>query len=236
MKRAQSVMFAVLAAILAGCVSSGTKVDQAQVSKFVAGQTTYDQIVAALGQPNAVAVAADGRRAATYSYVHSQARPESFIPLVGAFVGGADATAQSVTFVFDQAGVLQSGASSQGQTSTSMFGSTSTRSGAPVVVPASTGGAASGHVLGINVAPVSEQLTATSGLSKPEGAFVAAVTPGSPAQQSGIQQGDIILQFGYVVIDTPNRLRDALAAVSAGSTTTVEVWRNRARVSLSVRM
>jgi len=82
------------------------KVDQAQVSRFVVGQTTYDQIVAALGQPNAVAVAADGRRAGTYSYVHEHARPETFIPVIGAFVGGADATAQSVTFVFDQSGVL----------------------------------------------------------------------------------------------------------------------------------
>jgi outer membrane protein assembly factor BamE (lipoprotein component of BamABCDE complex) len=226
-----------LTMFLAACVSSGTKVEQAQISAFVPGQTTYDQVVASLGAPNGAATTADGRRMAVYSYVHSQARPETFIPLIGPFIGGADATSSSVTFIFDQSGVLQSGASSQGQTSMGMeLATTSTQTATPIVMPASTGVPAGGRALGINVAPVSKQLATTIGLGEPEGAFVAAVAPGSAAEHGGIQQGDVILQIGYAVIDTLDRLRKTLAAVPYGSTAAVIVWRNRARVTLSVVM
>lgn len=88
--------------LLGGCVSVGTQVKQEQLSGFTKGSTTYEDVVSRLGPPNTVNSKSDGTRMAIYTYVHSQSRPESFIPLVGAFVGGADSKMNMATFTFDQ--------------------------------------------------------------------------------------------------------------------------------------
>jgi hypothetical protein len=103
-----NIVGVVLAAVmLAGCVSSGTKVDASQMASFEKGKTTYAQVVQALGPPVSVTNTSDGTRIAVYSYVHSQARAASFIPVVGLFAGGADAQSQAVTFTFGPDGTLK---------------------------------------------------------------------------------------------------------------------------------
>lgn len=86
--------------------SSGTLVQPQQVSDFATGRTTYEQVVARLGTPSTVKASSDGSRTASYTHASVRARPESFIPLVGGFVGGADSTAHTVNFAFDRKGVL----------------------------------------------------------------------------------------------------------------------------------
>lgn len=102
-------------AMLGGCFSTGTKVEAAKVDQFKPGVTTYVEVVAALGQPNNVSTLPDGQKIATYMHITASARAESFIPVVGPLVGGADTTTQSYTFMFDAAGVLKSTSNSQGQ-------------------------------------------------------------------------------------------------------------------------
>ena len=41
-----------------------------------------------------------------YTFAETKIRPETFIPYVGAFVGGADTKATSVAFRFDDRGIL----------------------------------------------------------------------------------------------------------------------------------
>jgi hypothetical protein len=96
-----------VAALLTGCAAGGTQVREDQVSGFKAGQTTLQQVVSALGPPQQNTVLADGTRAITYIYTKSSVRPETFIPYVGAFVGGADTASNSVTLRFDRNGLLQ---------------------------------------------------------------------------------------------------------------------------------
>ncbi len=93
---------------LAGCVSSGRPVDQAKVAAFERGKTTSAEVQAALGPPNGSSVLGDGSSVLVYAYTHAQARPESFIPIIGPLVGGADATSQTVSFTFGPDGVLRS--------------------------------------------------------------------------------------------------------------------------------
>lgn len=87
---------------LAGCMSTGTQIKQEQLDGFTKGRTTYNEVVARLGQPNTVSTKSNGTRVALYTYVHSQARPESFIPFLGAVVGGADSKVNTAEFMFDQ--------------------------------------------------------------------------------------------------------------------------------------
>ncbi len=105
----------VLAAALAGCgYSAGTKVEQSQLQQFEVGQTTYSEVVAALGPPGQTSLSADGSRMAVYSYSSMRMRPETYIPFAGAFIGGADTEQSSAIFQFDADGVLTDYRASQG--------------------------------------------------------------------------------------------------------------------------
>ena len=115
MKATANILVLVAAVVLSACVSSGVKVEERQLASFQKGQTTYGQVVSQLGAPNASTLMPDGRRMIVYSFVQAQARPESFIPIVGAFVGGADSRSNVVSLTFTRDGVLESFSSSQAQ-------------------------------------------------------------------------------------------------------------------------
>ncbi len=99
---------------LSGCVSVGAKIERSSLEEFHKGKTTYADVVAALGKPTQTYVTDKGDTTAIYSYFSAQPRPESFIPYVGAFVGGADMENSYVTLTFNKNGILTSYASSQG--------------------------------------------------------------------------------------------------------------------------
>jgi hypothetical protein len=97
-----------LAALLCGCSSSGVKVSQATASQFVAGHSTCADVKARLGEPNVIRPSAENSSKIVYIYSYSatQAHPENFIPMVGAFVGGADQEATVAAFRFSPDCVL----------------------------------------------------------------------------------------------------------------------------------
>lgn len=99
---AKQVFAVALTILIGGCMSMGTQVTQKQLNGFTKGSTTYSDVTTRLGQPNTISTKSNGTRVALYTYVHSQARPESFIPVVGAFIGGADSKVNTAEFVFDQ--------------------------------------------------------------------------------------------------------------------------------------
>lgn len=94
-----------VALILASCMSGGTRVDAAKVKAFQKGVTTEAEVIAALGKPNTVSASGSGRTL-TYAWFHAQPKASSFIPFVGAFVGGADSRIEQVNFLFGNDGKL----------------------------------------------------------------------------------------------------------------------------------
>lgn len=92
-------------ALVGGCVDAGTPINEGAMYHFVIGQTTGTQVLHEMGQPMASSNGINGH-ALVYSYTHAQANAASFIPVVGLFVGGATATGTTVTFLFDDNGVL----------------------------------------------------------------------------------------------------------------------------------
>lgn len=93
-------------AALSACIASGTQVKEAQLHQLKKGESTYSDMVSALGSPNSSTVSSDGGRMACYIYVQANARPETFIPIVGAFVGGTDTKTNSTCLSFDKEGLL----------------------------------------------------------------------------------------------------------------------------------
>ena len=109
------VIVALLA--LTSCMSMGTKVDQEKMAQFVKGKTTYTEVIQQLGKPTQSTMNSDGSRMVVYTYVQSQMRAANFIPIVGAFTGGADTENTSVTLNFDKDSLLTNYSASQGSSS-----------------------------------------------------------------------------------------------------------------------
>lgn len=94
-------------------VSSGTKVTEADLSKFQKGVTTQADVETALGPPQSRTLFGDGQHQIVYVGVHAQAKVASFIPVVGLFAGGATGQTNIVTFTFDKGGLLQNYSSTE---------------------------------------------------------------------------------------------------------------------------
>ena len=103
------------AALVAGCAASGVKVTDDQLSQFHEGQSTKQQVIAALGQPTMTMRNADGTTMVMYTYSEARTRASTFIPIVGAFAGGVDSRASTAVLTFDQDGVLKNTSSSSSQ-------------------------------------------------------------------------------------------------------------------------
>jgi S1-C subfamily serine protease len=86
--------------------------------------------------------------------------------------------------------------------------------------PAQTG------FLGVQVESVDASVAAQAGLKVTKGAYVADVTPTSPADDAGIRVGDVIVRLGSTTIDTAQQLTTAVGSHQPGEKVTVEVNRN----------
>jgi len=109
-----------LAGMLAGCVSSGTKVTTEQVTAFEIGKTSEAQVIAALGRPNGASVLADGSRVDVYMHVSAHANAASYIPIVGLFAGGAKSDSDTAMFNFGPDGILKSTSSAHADMNTGL--------------------------------------------------------------------------------------------------------------------
>lgn len=101
MKTIKRIGAAVLVIALSACASTGVKVTEDQTSGFAPGQTTRQEVLSKLGKPTMQTRLPDGTRLVQYAYAESSVRASTFIPIVGAFVGGADMNTSSVQIRFD---------------------------------------------------------------------------------------------------------------------------------------
>jgi serine protease Do len=80
--------------------------------------------------------------------------------------------------------------------------------------------------LGVLVQKVSPELAGAFKLKNPEGALVAQVMEGSPAQKAGIIQGDIILKFsGHKIVEMTDLPR-LVANTPVGKKVPIDIYRN----------
>lgn len=80
--------------------------------------------------------------------------------------------------------------------------------------------------LGIEAQELNQELATSFGLKVPAGVIIAGVISGGPADQAGLEPGDVLLEVdGRAVID-PRRTMSDIAAVDPGTTLNVTVARN----------
>ncbi len=86
--------------------------------------------------------------------------------------------------------------------------------------------------LGVGIQAVTPDLAASFHLDKAQGALVTNVMPGSPADQAGIQRGDVIVEYeGQAVVD-PRTLQGQVVATVVGNQISLVVMREGQKVTL----
>jgi serine protease Do len=89
-------------------------------------------------------------------------------------------------------------------------------------------------LLGVQIKEVSFALAESFDLERPRGAFVDLVSPGSPAEQAGIQIEDIILEFDGRTIERSADLPFFVGQNKPGTSSRMLVYRDGQRLNLNV--
>lgn len=90
--------------------------------------------------------------------------------------------------------------------------------------------------LGVSIQPVDRGLAESFGLDKPVGALVSDVLPDSPAQEAGLEAGDIILEFDGQRIAEAADLPPVVGRTAIGSEAEVTVLREGERRTITVEV
>jgi len=99
---------------------------------------------------------------------------------------------------------------------------------------------ATGHAtharLGVNVQTMNQALAESFGLERPQGALVAAVAPDSPAQQAGLQPGDVVVKFNGRPVGDSGELAAMVGESTPGAKVRFEVLRGGQRRTLAATL
>lgn len=90
--------------------------------------------------------------------------------------------------------------------------------------------------LGVSIQDVNKALAQSFGLKRPRGALVAQVVPDSPAEKSGIENGDIIVQFNGEDIESSADLPHVVGLIAPDTTVAVKVVRKGKQRILKVKV
>lgn len=90
--------------------------------------------------------------------------------------------------------------------------------------------------LGVQVQALDDDLSASFGLDKDEGALVADVLPGGPAERAGLQKRDVILRINGEKVKDSRDLTRKIGSAPVGSTAKIDILRDGARKSVSVKL
>jgi Do/DeqQ family serine protease len=88
--------------------------------------------------------------------------------------------------------------------------------------------------IGVQVRPVDQEATRYLGLEKSEGALVAGVMQGSPAEKAGLKQWDVILELNGSKINTADDIVNVIRGTQPGQKISALVWRHRQASSVTL--
>ena len=80
--------------------------------------------------------------------------------------------------------------------------------------------------LGVGIQPLTEELSKNFGSQKGKGVLVNEIFEGDPAEQAGIQPGDIITMISGKKVNTPRTLARIIASVAPGEEIPIEILRD----------
>ncbi len=90
--------------------------------------------------------------------------------------------------------------------------------------------------LGVRIQAVTDEIAESLGLERAYGALVASVTPGGPAEASGIEAGDVIIRFDDREVEEMRRLPRIVAETNIGKDVPVVVFRRGEELTFAVNV
>lgn len=90
--------------------------------------------------------------------------------------------------------------------------------------------------LGVSIAEMSNELATEFGLKVREGVVIRDVIPKSPAEDAGLQKGDVILKLNGVPVNNPREVQTIVEQLDVDKNYPVDIVRSGSRQTLSVPM
>jgi len=90
--------------------------------------------------------------------------------------------------------------------------------------------------LGVLIQEVTRELAESFGMDNPQGALVAKVLDDSPAEEAGLQVGDVIVEFNGKKVMRSSSLPPLVGRSAIGKDAKVTIIRNRSREQIKVRI
>ena len=105
-----------------------------------------------------------------------------------------------------------------------------------IVAELETNGKVTRGWLGVQIQPLTDDIAEGLGLAETNGALVAGIEPGSPAEHAGVKPGDVIVGMNGEMLEEYKDLPRLVAGIEAGSDSTLTVKRNGETIDLSVEI
>ncbi len=97
-----------------------------------------------------------------------------------------------------------------------------------------------GHIrrgwLGVRIQSLSPEIAESLGLSKVHGALVSSVTPGGPAAEAHLEQGDVITSFDGKDVQDMHKLPRIVAETDVGRSVPITIFRKGKEMTLRVKV
>jgi serine protease Do len=90
--------------------------------------------------------------------------------------------------------------------------------------------------IGIQMMEMDDSKSQYLGMPKTEGVLIYSVLRGSPANNAGLQRGDVILEVEGKKVNTPKELQNSVRARKVGDNVKMKVWRDRKFVDVELKV
>ncbi len=90
--------------------------------------------------------------------------------------------------------------------------------------------------IGINMMEMDEPKATYLGMPKVEGVLVYQVIQGSPADLSGLQRADVILEVGGKKVNSPRELQEEIRNRKVGDQVKLKIWREKKMLDITVKL
>ena len=90
--------------------------------------------------------------------------------------------------------------------------------------------------IGIEAQEITDELAESFGLQNTDGALIAGVQRGSPADAGGVKPGDILVSVAGKLVKDPQAMLNLIAALKPGETVAFTFRRQKTPVQLPIRI
>jgi serine protease Do len=90
--------------------------------------------------------------------------------------------------------------------------------------------------LGVQIQSLDEELASSLDIAGTDGALIADIVAGGPAERAGVEVGDVVTEFAGKPVDSPKTLGRLVAEHDSGSRVELTVYRNGAPRKISVEL